>query len=156
MQNQVQIWEKIREIRASWNNPTRLNLLLTKWENDFGSSYNELAERILAEKVRESWAANAARWNSTSLDVLIRYMWEEWTEGEFTIEKTDTSVQIQCTRCPIADAYRSIGKQELGLIFQCSEDPHIVSGFNSNIIFRRSKTLMNGDNMCDHYYELKG
>ena len=129
MQNQVYIWEKIREIRASWNNPTLLKLLLIERENEFGSSYNELAERILAEKVPESWAANAARWNSTSLDVLIRYLWED---------------------------IHSIGKQDLDMIFQCSEDPHIVSRFNSDIIFRRSKTLMNGDGMCDHYYELKG
>ncbi len=87
---------------------------MTEWENELGSSYNELAERILAEKVCESWAVNATRCNSNSFDVLIRYLWEEWTEGEFTIEKTDTNVQIQCTKCPIADSYSSIGKQELG------------------------------------------
>ena len=132
----------------------RLKVVLAEGEENFGSEYIEIAEELLAEKTRESWAKRAASWNSTSLDVLMRVMWEDWTEGEFTIDKSEGCVQIRCTKCPIADAYRSIGHSDLGLIFQCSEDPHIVAGYNSKMKFRRTKTLMAGDEMCDHYYEL--
>ncbi|MFX0093744.1 MAG: L-2-amino-thiazoline-4-carboxylic acid hydrolase, partial [Candidatus Hodarchaeota archaeon] len=111
-------------------------------------------KEILAEQTRKAWAAIAAR-EKSSFDDLIRRLWEDWTEGEFTIEKSEKGVQIYCTKCPIADSYRSIGKQALGLIFQCSEDPYIAAGFNPNIEFRRSKTLMNGDDCCDHYYSIK-
>jgi hypothetical protein len=154
MPDNEQIWTQIRKIRDSWGNSEQLKVALAEWESDFGTEYNALAEKLLAEKTRESWARRAASWNSTSLDVLIRVMWEDWTEGEFSIDKSEGCVQIQCTKCPIANAYRSIGQSELGLIFQCSEDPHIVAGYNPNMKFRRTKTLMAGDEMCDHSYEL--
>ncbi len=154
MHDKEQIWAQIRKIRDSWSDSEYLKVALAEWEEKFGSDFNEIAEDILATKTRDSWAARAASWNSTSLDVLVRVMWEDWTEGEFSIDKSEGYVQIKCTKCPIADAYRSIGHSELGLLFQCSEDPHIVAGYNPKMKFKRTKTLMAGDEMCDHYYEL--
>ena len=37
----------------------------------------------------------------------------------------------------------------------CSADEAMVSGFNPKIGFRRTKTLMQGDDYCDHYYYMK-
>jgi hypothetical protein len=118
MPDNEQIWAQIRKIRDSWGDSEQLKVALAEWESDFGTEYNTLAEEILAKKTRESWARRAASWNSTSLDVLMRVMWEDWTEGEFSIDKSEGRVQIQCTKCPIAEVYRSIGQSELGLIFQ--------------------------------------
>jgi len=54
----------------------------------------------------------------------------------------------------MAETYRKIGKPEYGLIFHCSTDPHIVSGFNPDMEFKITKRLMTGDDCCDHYYRL--
>jgi len=149
------LWEKIRAIRQSWRDPKRLNVLLDEWERRFGDAYNQIAEELVAEHTRSTWAKLSSQKEATSLDALISILWEEWTEGEFNIERSETEVQIFCTKCPIADAYKSINKENYGILFHCSEDPFIVKGFNPKIKFKRTKTLMNADDCCDHYYYLE-
>ncbi len=146
------IWKRIEEIRRFHSNPEKLKPLLEAWDNDFGPEYNDIAREILAEKVcinAETWAKQKGI--STSEDI-VQSMWEGWEEGEFTIERKEDGIQIYCTKCPIADTYLSIGRKEQGLLFQCSEDPHIVAGINPKIKFRRTKTVMDGDDCCDHFY----
>jgi len=114
------IWEKIRSIRQSWRDPKKLNVLLDEWERRFGDAYNQIVEELVAEHTRSTWAKISSQNEVTSLDALISILWEEWTEGEFSIERTETEVQIYCTKCPIADAYKSINKENYGILFHCN------------------------------------
>ncbi|MFX1284795.1 MAG: L-2-amino-thiazoline-4-carboxylic acid hydrolase [Promethearchaeota archaeon] len=150
-----QIWGKIRLIRQSWRDPKKLNTLLDEWERNFGDKYNQIAEELIAEHTYSTWSNLSSKKGDSSLDGLINYLWEQWTEGEYTIERNETEVQIYCRKCPIADAYRSINKEKYGLLFHCSEDPFIVKGFNPKIKFKRTKTLMDADDCCDHHYSLE-
>ncbi len=148
------VWEKIQSIRQSRKDPEKLNLLLNEWEREFGAEYNQIAEELVAEHTRAAFSKFSSEKGLSSLNDLIRILWEQWTDGEFTIERTETTVQIYCTKCPIADTYRSIHQEQYGLIFHCNEDPFIVEGYNPKIKFKRTKTLMNGDEYCDHFYSL--
>ncbi len=150
-----EIWEKIRSIRQSRRDPKKLKLLLEEWERDFGDEYKQIAEELVAEHTRSTFSKFSSQKGLSSLDDLISFLWEQWTDGEFTIERTKTTVQIHCTKCPIADTYRSINKEKYGLLFHCSEDPFIVEGYNPKIKFKRTKTLMSGDDCCDHFYSLE-
>ena len=150
-----ELWEKISLIRRSWRDPKKLNDLLDEWERNFGDEYNQTAEELIAEHTRTNWSRISSQNGDTSLDNLIRILWEQWTEGEFTIQRTKTNVQIYCTKCPVADAYKSIKREKYGLLFHCSEDPFIVKGFNPEIKFKRTKSLMNGDDCCDQSYSLE-
>ncbi|MFW9849360.1 MAG: L-2-amino-thiazoline-4-carboxylic acid hydrolase [Candidatus Thorarchaeota archaeon] len=147
-----EIVKMLQDIRSNDTNPEKLQSLLEKWDKDFGPKYNDIAVEILHDILRK----NAVNWAiengvSTAEDI-VSNMWEGWTEGEFTIERTDEGIQIHCTKCPHADAYRTIGRKEYGLLFKCSEDPPIVSGINPTVRFQRTKSLMNGDDCCDHHY----
>jgi len=146
------IWKRIEEIRKFHSNPERLKALLEAWDNDFGPEYNDIAREILAENVRKNSGAWSKQKGLTTAEDIVKDMWEGWGEGEFTIERKEDGIQIYCTKCPIADTYLSIGRKEQGLIFQCSEDPHIVAGGYPKIGFRRTRTLMNGDDCCDNFY----
>jgi hypothetical protein len=150
-----QMWQKIRLIRRSWRDSKKLVSLLNEWERDFDDKYNQVVEELIAENVSKIWSKFSSRKETSSLDSLINHLWEQWTEGDFTIERNNTEVQIYCTKCPIADAYRSINKEKYGLLFHCNEDPFIVKGFNPKIKFKRTKTLMNADDCCDHNYSLE-
>ncbi|MHA1906044.1 MAG: L-2-amino-thiazoline-4-carboxylic acid hydrolase [Candidatus Thorarchaeota archaeon] len=147
-----EIWKRIAKIREHDTKPAQLKTLLADWKRDYGPEYNGLVKEILAENV----CKNARNWAKekgiSTADDIVQNMWEGWDEGEFTIERSDAGIQIHCTKCPIADTYRSIGEEELGLLFQCDEDPHIVRGINPEMDFKRTKTLMEGDDCCDHYY----
>ena len=50
---------------------------------------------------------------------------------------------------------KEVGATDWGFEFFCKMDPPIIEGFNPNIQFRRTKTLMEGDECCNHYYTMK-
>jgi hypothetical protein len=55
----------------------------------------------------------------------------------------------------MADTFKAIEKVDLGVQFFCNEDAFIVEGYNPAIKFHRTKTLMEGDDCCDHRYTMK-
>ncbi|MFX0208126.1 MAG: L-2-amino-thiazoline-4-carboxylic acid hydrolase [Candidatus Hodarchaeota archaeon] len=147
-----ELWAKIKTIRQSWRKPNTLKKLIDDWVTDYGTQMDKVAEKIIADKVRLNWSNYASNNDLSTLDEFIKSAWEGWTEGKFSIERSEKGVQIFCTKCPMAEAYRTIGKENYGLIFHCSEDPHMVEGFNPELKFHRTKTLMNGDDCCNHFY----
>ncbi len=146
----------IDDIRSARDNPEKLLKLLDRYEKDFGPLKNERVLEIIGENTRRVWAEIASEQENNDIDGILDTLWKAFKDvgGEFTVERTEKAAQIECTKCPMADTYHQIGKQGYGLIFHCSTDPHIVAGFNPEMKFKISKTLMNGDKCCNHYYEL--
>ena len=148
--------ELVTEIRAARSKPKKLKALLEKYEKEFGSEAEERVLEIIAKNTEMLWAEIADEKENNDIQGILDTLWKsfEGVGGEFTVERTEDSAQIHCTRCPMADTYRKIGKPEYGLIFHCSTDPHIVAGFNPEMEFKITKTLMK-DDCCDHFYRLK-
>ncbi|MHA2141624.1 MAG: L-2-amino-thiazoline-4-carboxylic acid hydrolase [Candidatus Thorarchaeota archaeon] len=149
-----ELWKRLQEIRGSYKDHERLRRLLDQWEKDFGAKYQHIVDDLIAERASGYWRRMAALEGNT-LEDLLRVMWEPWTEGEFTFELDEDVLQIHCTKCPIADGYRAIGKENIGILFHCNEDPHIAAGFNSDFEFSCTKTLMEGEGYCNHRYSLR-
>ena len=152
-----QVGEMIRKIINNWNNSSGINVLLNEWEEKFGPEANDIARELIAERTRKIWASVAEREQSNTIKDLVRLLWEPFRNqgAEFTVKEIDNGVQIYCTYCPLADMYREIKREEFGFLFNCSEDPYIVEGFNPAIKFQRTKTLMEGDDCCDHRYTVE-
>lgn len=115
-----------------------------------------MKKELIAEQTRKIWASAAEREKSNTIKDLV-LLWEPFRNqgAEFTVEDIDNGVQIYCTYCPIAETYKEIKREEYGFLLNCSEDPSIVEGFNPDIEFQRTKTLMEGDDCCDHRYTMK-
>lgn len=147
----------IHEIRRSRPEPAKLVRLINRYDEEYGPKAKDETLKIIADSTRESWAGIAEDHGDTSIEGILDTLWKAFKEvgGEFTVERFDGGVQIQCTKCPIADTYKEIGKQDHGLIFHCSTDPHIVEGFNDKIDFTITKRLMSGDDCCDHRYSIR-
>ena len=66
---------------------------------------------------------------------------------------TDTPERVgyQFTRCLWAEVFRELGEPELGFIL-CAGDEPAVRAYNPALAFQRTKTLMEGDEMCDHVF----
>ncbi|MFW9768615.1 MAG: L-2-amino-thiazoline-4-carboxylic acid hydrolase [Candidatus Thorarchaeota archaeon] len=148
------LWKRLQEVRGCYKDPEQLKLLVEKWEEDFGPEHQDLVDEMIGKASRNYWSDMSLREGKT-LDDLVRTLWKTWDEGDFTIEKIPDGVQVYVTKCPMFDAFKSIGKTALGVQFFCNEDEHIVEGFNPHIRFTRTKTLMEGDDCCNHQYELK-
>lgn len=148
------LWRRLQEVRGSYEDTEKLKTLLEKWEEDFGPEHQDLVDEMIAEASGNYWREVSAR-EGKSVDDLIRTQWMPWTEGAFTIEKIPDGIQIYCTKCPMADAYKAIDRVDYGLRFHCAEDANIVTGYNPSIKFDRTKTLMEGDDCCNHRYTMK-
>jgi len=120
----------------------------------FGEEVYEVIVKANSEGVKREWRKKAGEHGDNSIESLIKLLWEPLLqEGfEYTMEKTDAGVQMKCTKCPIAEIalHNGVGEQ---LYYEfCKNDWSIVEGFNPNIGFTMTKTLMQGDDCCNHFY----
>ena len=85
---------------------------------------------------------------------------ENWTKGGAleidVVEQTDEVFAFNVTRCRYAEMYRALGIPELGALFSCDRDGTMVEGFNPDITFERTQTIMGGAGHCDFRYTLPG
>lgn len=55
------------------------------------------------------------------------------------------------TRCMYAEIFRELGEPELGFV-KCAADEPWARSYNPKLAFNRTKTLMEGDELCDHVF----
>ena len=71
-------------------------------------------------------------------------------QWEKVIDEPDR-IGYHYTRCLWAEVYRELGEPELGFVICAGDDPAVRS-YNPELGFRRTKVLMNGDEVCDHIF----
>lgn len=116
---------------------------------------------IVKKAVKDSWVklsinkfkniedrsvSSYKKWIITTLDSETKY--------EIIEDKKD-SVLFKFTDCTWANAFKAIGKPEIGYYLFCANDGPLVKAFNKNISFERTKTLMEGDDFCNHHFFIK-
>jgi predicted ArsR family transcriptional regulator len=139
-----------------WHNREKVALLVAL-KKRFGSEVVTVVGEVIAERAQRYGSMIAQRQGGSSIEDLLRLLWEpERANGlEYTIERRADGVQIRCTRCPMCDLAREIDSQEWMYHLVCAADPHIASGFNPKIGLRRTTTVMEGHDSCDHFYFMK-
>jgi len=75
---------------------------------------------------------------------------QEWLK----LEDTDTRQVYRFTRCMWAEVFAELDALDIGF-WLCEGDVPMASAFNPAIGFQRTKTLMEGDDCCDHIFYLK-
>ncbi|MDR1545717.1 MAG: L-2-amino-thiazoline-4-carboxylic acid hydrolase [Deltaproteobacteria bacterium] len=55
-------------------------------------------------------------------------------------------------RCRYAEMYRDMGLGELGFLLSCGRDEAFVAGYAPGVELTRTKTIMQGDGLCDFRY----
>lgn len=92
------------------------------------------------------------------LNAVKELLWNKLDPDKYRIEKledTAETLKFCVTTCPWAEAYREAGGAEIGFALSCSWDLGFCQGLNPAIKFTRTKTLMQGNDCCNHCYELK-
>jgi hypothetical protein len=115
----------------------------------------EVLAGVIRELARQSGCAAAAAVGGNDLLHLKRVV-ETWTTNgalELDVLRDDPdALEFNVTRCRYAEMYRRLGLADLGPILSCSRDGVMIEGFNSQIEFRRTQTLMEGATHCDFRY----
>lgn len=68
------------------------------------------------------------------------------------LERTDNRLRLKVTRCLWAEIYRELEAEEIGYAYICEPNRALPEAFSAKIRLERTKTLMLGDEYCDHCY----
>jgi hypothetical protein len=69
------------------------------------------------------------------------------------VKDTEDTFELEVTECIIASVFREAGLGgDIGHAAVCNMDYHWPPAFNPSIKMERSKTLMEGDDCCNHRY----
>ncbi|MFC2079821.1 L-2-amino-thiazoline-4-carboxylic acid hydrolase, partial [Candidatus Bipolaricaulota bacterium] len=68
------------------------------------------------------------------------------------VEDTPQAFELKVTECLWAKTFLELGAADIGYSLLCNTDYADCQGFNPNITLTRSKTLMQGDDCCDHRF----
>jgi fumarate reductase iron-sulfur subunit len=111
-----------------------------------------IASEVILKLAEESGADLAERCGGNSLDHLANGT-GQWSAGgaleRDILEKSDSDYNYNIVRCKYAEMYKSLGLADMGFLFSCGRDGKMFGGFNPNIKFTRTQTIMQGAPHCD-------
>jgi hypothetical protein len=65
------------------------------------------------------------------------------------LEADQHRAAVNITRCQYAEMYKKHGLAEFGILLSCGRDFDLIEGFNPDIKLARTKTIMEGNEICD-------
>ncbi len=147
-------WLLRREIEARILAPFCQDLSAVFGEEAVAQVLQGTIERL----ARQQGAALAQRLGGNTLEHLLQVV-ALWQEGEaLQVEMEEPSAQRLCFRvtyCAYAEMYRQLGIPKWGRILSCQRDAAFIQGFNPNVDFRRTQTLLEGAPYCDFCYAVR-
>lgn len=131
--------------------------LVKRFAEEFGEEKtHELAKKIICEDAVQAGKDLAAHYSGNSLADLLKIVEEVWAgDGIMEIKNVELkqdSLQFDVTRCGYADMYERLRIKELGTVLSCCRDFAFMDGFNPGIRLERTKTIMEGDELCNFRY----
>ena len=144
---------KRREIEARIVAP-----LLERLGEEFGrEEVMRVARDVVVGVAAEQGAALADAAGGNDL-VSFAGTLDAWTKGDAleidVIEQSPDRYAFNVTRCGYAEMYKALGIPELGAMLSCERDGSLMDGFNADIEFSRSQTIMGGASHCDFLYQI--
>jgi hypothetical protein len=113
----------------------------------------EIVGSVIRELAKQSGCAAAASGNDLAH---LKQAVAKWTEGgalELTVLRDDAEAfEFNVTRCRFAEMYARLGLAHLGGLLSCARDAAMINGFNPEIAFQRTQTIMEGAPHCDFRY----
>jgi hypothetical protein len=116
----------------------------------------EIVGGVVRELAKQAGCSAAASGNDLTH---LKQTVEKWTEGgalELTVLRDDAEAfEFDVTRCRFAEMYARLGLVDLGGLLSCARDAAMIDGFNPEIAFQRTQTIMVGAPHCDFRYRKK-
>lgn len=132
--------------------------LLERLGDEFGQErVLELASQVVVEVTTAQGVELAGQMGGNGLAEFAESL-ANWTKGGAleieVVEQTDSAFAFNVTRCRYAEMYRALGLEDLGATLSCNRDATLIQGFNPDVEFSRTQTIMAGAGHCDFAYRL--
>ena len=131
--------------------------LLKVMTEQFGEVAYQIFVKARGKEILKHMSKRAEELGDNSIEAFIKDQWNPLlAQGyKYTMEKTNTGFLMVVTKCPLYDLAKSQDITEQMFYMCCEGDRFAAEGFNPDIGFKRSKTLMQGDDCCNHFYFYK-
>ena len=117
-----------------------------------------LLREVVVAAARDAGAALRASAKDGGLEAFAA-QWEPWFRGGALeleeLERSDDAWAFNVTRCRYAELYQALGMADLGATLSCNRDAALIKGYDDDIAFERTQTLMAGASCCDFRYRRK-
>ncbi len=144
-----------REIEARMITP-----FLEEFQKELGEEKTrEITQKVISRMAEEAGRSMAQLFGSNDLNAVRDKMVPIMEKGgalklEFP-ECSSACLRFNTVYCAYAEMFKRIGiDTELGERLCCQRDGYLFRGFNPEIKFTRTKTLMEGGDCCDFCLEL--
>ena len=146
---------KVRELQAPL-----VSALIKGFAKSIGEDKaREITQEVVNADAVLSGKTLAERISGNTLGDLLAVIQEVWTkDGAMELQNIsidENSLSFDVTHCGYAEVYKKLSIQELGTLMSCSRDFAFMDGFNPEIELKRTKTIMNGDSICNFCYVMK-
>lgn len=137
-----------REIEARIAGP-----LINAYAKELGKARAvEIASEVIQTLAEESGASLAKSCGGDTLGHLAEGT-KRWSAGgaleRDVLAQSERSYDFDIVRCGYAEMYKSLGLADLGFVLSCGRDGKMYGGFNREIRFERTQTIMQGASHCD-------
>ena len=131
--------------------------MLKFMKEHFGEKAYEIFVNAQGEGRRSHFSKLAEENGDNSIEALVKIIFESNNEqaSEYTMVETESGFQMNVTKCWPYKIAKRHGIMEQLFLTCCSCEQFFVEGFNPDIGFTRTKTLMLGDDCCDHFFYYK-
>lgn len=126
---------------------------LAALEEKYGPGVAKTAMRAKAGLVELEWR-EIAKTCAGGIQGLADTLWKGMEDSgfRFTSERVEKGMRFTVTRCPLAEMAVRLGQAKWGYLCYCMDYPSIVKGFDPAMRYSRTKTLMQGQDCCDHCF----
>jgi hypothetical protein len=134
--------------------------ILKKLKEHFGEDVIEIASSARLA-VHKKWMKELSKYKLGRPSEIFTHSAFSVTSAEENLleyevlEDSDEKFAVKITKCKYADFYIEKNEPEIGYAMHCALDFGETEAFSSDIILKRTKTLMQGDKCCNHCYEIK-
>jgi len=133
--------------------------LLDAMSAEFGAErVRTIARDVIVRLAQEQGAQLADSVGGCSLAHFAGTL-QRWTADDAlridVLEQSGERFDFNVMRCRYAEMYRELGIPELGAVLSCNRDAALIEGFNGEVEFSRTQTIMGGASHCDFRYTLR-
>lgn len=133
-------------------------LIMRNLENEMGKEkFIEMLKRVSSEAATQNIQNMAKNLPERTLAMYMtplkkpNYFWKHVLTYEF-VEDTETAVEGKVTECLWAKTFREAKAGDIGYAAICYPDFAMAKAFSPKMRLIRTKTLMQGDEFCNHRY----